>query len=102
MIDLEADAAHWAAQPDSNPDRTSVGLTSRHLAYVIYTSGSTGQPKGVMIEHCGVVNRLMLDATRLCDLNQRRCGAAKDADSAFDVSVLGIILAACLTAARLS
>ncbi|MEI6412400.1 MAG: amino acid adenylation domain-containing protein, partial [Bacteroidota bacterium] len=29
---------------------------SRSLAYVIYTSGSTGQPKGVMIEHAGVVN----------------------------------------------
>jgi len=26
------------------------------LAYIIYTSGSTGQPKGVMIEHTGVVN----------------------------------------------
>ena len=28
------------------------------LAYVIYTSGSTGQPKGVMIEHAAVHNRL--------------------------------------------
>ena len=26
------------------------------LAYLIYTSGTTGQPKGVMIEHKGVVN----------------------------------------------
>jgi non-ribosomal peptide synthetase component F len=28
------------------------------LAYIIYTSGSTGIPKGVMIEHRGVVNYL--------------------------------------------
>lgn len=29
------------------------------LAYVIYTSGSTGYPKGCMIEHKSVVNRLL-------------------------------------------
>jgi tyrocidine synthetase III len=29
------------------------------LAYIIYTSGSTGQPKGVMIEHHAVLNRIV-------------------------------------------
>ncbi len=31
---------------------------SDNTAYVIYTSGSTGNPKGVMLAHKGVVNRL--------------------------------------------
>ncbi|WP_215727419.1 non-ribosomal peptide synthetase [Rossellomorea vietnamensis] len=30
----------------------------RNLAYIIYTSGSTGNPKGVMIEHFSVINRI--------------------------------------------
>ncbi|MEI6412608.1 MAG: condensation domain-containing protein, partial [Bacteroidota bacterium] len=40
-------------QPLANPN----SINKPHdLAYIIYTSGSTGQPKGVMVEHAGVVN----------------------------------------------
>lgn len=31
-------------------------IASQNLAYVIYTSGTTGKPKGVTIEHGGVIN----------------------------------------------
>ncbi|WP_395375878.1 non-ribosomal peptide synthase/polyketide synthase [Marinicella sp. W31] len=41
-----------------NPDSKKLGLHSQHLAYVIYTSGTTGQPKGVMVEHQALVNRI--------------------------------------------
>ncbi|MFJ4192819.1 amino acid adenylation domain-containing protein, partial [Pseudomonas sp. NPDC089534] len=63
VVDL--DKAVWASQPADN--LPAQGLTPQHMAYVIYTSGSTGQPKGVINEHSGVVNRLlwMQDAYRL-------------------------------------
>ncbi|MEG1999153.1 MAG: amino acid adenylation domain-containing protein, partial [Bacteroidales bacterium] len=32
--------------------------STRDLAYIIYTSGSTGEPKGVMIEHEAIYNRI--------------------------------------------
>ncbi|MFC6336712.1 amino acid adenylation domain-containing protein [Pseudomonas sp. CCM 7891] len=54
---VDLDHNTWEHQPSSNPQ--VAGLTAQHQAYVIYTSGSTGQPKGVINEHGGVVNRLL-------------------------------------------
>ncbi|MBV4511467.1 amino acid adenylation domain-containing protein [Pseudomonas sp. SWRI22] len=55
VVDL--DHSTWQHQPVTNPQVP--GLIAQHAAYVIYTSGSTGQPKGVINEHAGVVNRLL-------------------------------------------
>ena len=49
------DIANLEDYEDSNP---KTNLTPTNLAYVIYTSGSTGNPKGVMIEHRGAINRI--------------------------------------------
>jgi len=49
------DAAAWESYPERDLDCATIGVTPDHLAYVIYTSGSTGVPKGVMVEHRGVV-----------------------------------------------
>ncbi|WHP06166.1 amino acid adenylation domain-containing protein [Acinetobacter corruptisaponis] len=34
-------------------------VSPQHPAYVIYTSGTTGQPKGVMVSHQAIVNRIL-------------------------------------------
>jgi len=43
---------------NSNIDNPVTSVKSNNLAYIIYTSGTTGNPKGVMIEHHSVMNRI--------------------------------------------
>ena len=76
------DIADGAQQPATE---LQCGLTSDNSAYVIYTSGSTGQPKGVIITHRGLVNRL-------CWMQQAYGRTAQDrilqkTPLSFDVSV---------------
>jgi len=51
LLDAEEEAI--ARRSEENPPSA---VTEDDLAYIIYTSGTTGIPKGVMVEHRGVVN----------------------------------------------
>lgn len=55
---LAPDALFAAPQ---QPDAPLPRLQQDWLCYVIYTSGTTGRPKGVMIEHRGIVNFMQPD-----------------------------------------
>ncbi|KAF9941542.1 hypothetical protein BGZ70_006232, partial [Mortierella alpina] len=67
----------------------AIGLTPQHLAYIIYTSGTTGKPKGVMIEHQGVVDYVMSQQQRNLQI-QPSSRMTQFSSLSFDGSVLEI------------
>ncbi|CAJ3173959.1 syringomycin synthetase [Burkholderia pseudomallei] len=83
-VHLSRDIAQWRACSPANPP-TPRERAARRLAYVIYTSGSSGEPKGVMNEHRGVVNRLWwMQQTYALD---ERDAVLQKTPFSFDVSV---------------
>ncbi|MCL2122007.1 MAG: amino acid adenylation domain-containing protein, partial [Clostridiales bacterium] len=83
-LDL-CDAGAYAAARENPPHVSS----SDDLAYIIYTSGTTGRPKGVMIEHRGVVNLWK----RLAGKNLRETDTVLQFSSlSFDVSVYEMLM----------
>ena len=56
LLDRASEQELLSAQPVTAPQ---YGATADNAAYMIYTSGSTGQPKGAVITHRGIVNRLI-------------------------------------------
>ncbi|KAK3807010.1 MAG: Non-ribosomal peptide synthetase module [Benniella sp.] len=77
--------------PTSTVNPEVRALTSCHLAYIIYTSGSTGQPKGVMVEHRGVVNYALSRINEFnLDANSR---VLQFASLSFDMSLIDIFTA---------
>ncbi|HSF41151.1 MAG TPA: non-ribosomal peptide synthase/polyketide synthase, partial [Thermoanaerobaculia bacterium] len=76
--------ARWDCGEDAG-EPLDVEVSPDNLAYVIYTSGSTGHPKGVMVPHRGVRNRLRW-AQEVYRLDERDAVLQK-ASFSFDFSV---------------
>ncbi|WP_054013699.1 non-ribosomal peptide synthetase [Pseudoalteromonas sp. R3] len=79
------DEFDFSAYPDTNIAVSDIGLNARNLAYTIYTSGSTGLPKGVLVEHQALHNRIdWMDNEYGCGPDDR---ILQKTPYSFDVSV---------------
>jgi amino acid adenylation domain-containing protein len=88
VVLLDDDWEMIALESPENPT-SAVGLQS--LAYVIYTSGSTGQPKGVQVEHHGLVSLSVAQVLAYgIDSTDR---VLQCASLSFDISIYEIVMA---------
>ena len=92
LIHLDTDWEQITQLPSSNPVNTQ--LHPDNLAYIIYTSGSTGQSKGVMIQHCSLVNAYFAWET-IYQLRTNATSHLQMASFSFDVFSGDLIRALC-------
>ncbi|MEM9835091.1 MAG: amino acid adenylation domain-containing protein [Bacteroidota bacterium] len=71
--------------------RPGITIRPEQLMYMLYTSGSTGQPKGVMNQHDGLVNRLWW-AQQTFQLQTGKDAVLQKTTFCFDVSVWELFL----------
>ncbi|MBF0558170.1 MAG: amino acid adenylation domain-containing protein, partial [Nitrospirae bacterium] len=83
-----ADILKSKKESAANPNSTA---TADSLAYIIYTSGSTGLPKGVMVEHKGLVN-MSFDQIRSFGISESD-RSLQFASLSFDASLYEIFMA---------
>ncbi|MFP2911799.1 amino acid adenylation domain-containing protein, partial [Pyxidicoccus sp. 3LFB2] len=88
VLSLDTEWAHTAGRESEAPLEPEA--TASDLAYLIYTSGSTGLPKGVMVEHRGVVN--YLEWARRAYAVDAGSGAPVHSSLAFDLTVTSLLL----------
>ena len=69
----------------SASDRPNIAGAPQDLAYIIYTSGTTGMPRGVLIQHDGLVNAINMTGEMVGLTTQDRISLA--ATPGFDASL---------------
>nr|BFE75851.1 hypothetical protein GCM10020092_091520 [Actinoplanes digitatis] len=84
----EQDVRRYGAQPAEAAD---ADIDGGRLAYVIFTSGSTGEPKGAMIRHEAIAERLRWQVEQILHFGPGDASLFK-APLSFDISVNEILL----------